>query len=422
MTDLIDSTVAAKTGLSQLTPRHALMPVGLIVLLGGLLFMPQPLGTDLYLPSMPALVKAFDVSLGQLAHTMTVFLIGFAMAQLLAGLLADRFGRKPVALWGMAIYTVASAICAAAQSFEMLLAARFLQAAGACTCFAVARAIVRDSFAAHDGQYVLSKINSYMTAAPVTGVLLGGVLVSTLGWRANFGILVIFGCCAGTFVALKLKETLAPADMQRINWHTLRQSYALILRNRTFLSYTATAFLGSAGLFCHLSASSIVYIQILQQTPLLFSVCFALGCFGYLSGTILLRRWVGRLGSAGVIRRGGLFQVCAMVVSASLAGLGVVHWAVIAGCNFFFLIGYGLLMSACQAGSVAPFPERAGTAGSLMGAIQISGGAMAGWWMGIAFNGTVFPMLLSQCLFGFGVWTLASTVLQRYAIEKLSTR
>ena len=250
-------------------------------------------------------------------------------------------------------------------------------------------------------------------------------MVSILGWRFNFAVLAVFGLCAGLFLAWRLRETLKPADAQRINLRSLRASYAIILQNPTFLSYTAVAFVGCAGLFCHLSASSIVYITVLKQSPMLFSACFALGCFGYLSGTILLRRWVGRLGSAGVIRRAGLFQLCAMGVSASLSTLDLAqfhtaHWAVIAVCNFYFLVGYGLLMSACQAGSVAPFPERAGTAGSLMGAIQISGGALAGWWMGVAYNGTVFPMLLSQLVCAAGVFVLASTVLQTYAVEKLA--
>ena len=111
------------------------MPVATVVLMGVLMFMPQPLGTDLYLPSMPQLATSFGLSLGVLSYTMTVFLIGFAISQLIAGPLADRYGRRPVALVGMALYTVASVACALAVSFPLLLGARFFQAAGACTCF-----------------------------------------------------------------------------------------------------------------------------------------------------------------------------------------------------------------------------------------------------------------------------------------------
>jgi DHA1 family bicyclomycin/chloramphenicol resistance-like MFS transporter len=402
--------------MQQAAPSTATSPMslGLTVLLGVLMFMPQPLGTDLYLPSMPAIAQDFGLDVGQIARTMTAFLIGFGIAQLLSGPLCDRFGRRALALWGAALYTLASAACAAAPNLDWLIVMRALQAAGACATFVSARAVVRDSFPAQDGARVVSMISSYMVIAPLGGVLLGGALVSTLGWRFSFITLALFGAAVFTVLWLRLKETLKPSDMQRINVRGLWRSYRIILANPSFLAYTAVACAGGAGLFTHLSTSSLVFIKVLGETPMWFSVCFAVGCFGYLSGTVLLRRWLPTIGATRLLIRAGGLQVLSISLSIVIAYSGFVHWSAVAGCNFFFLIGYGLLMSACQAGSVAPFPERAGTAGSLMGALQIGSGAVAGWWMGVAFDGTVFPMLFAQLFCGAAVLVFAATLVRKH--------
>ncbi len=390
------------------------MPIGLMVFLGVLMFMPQPLGTDLYLPSLPAIAQDFGLSVAQVARTMTAFLAGFGISQLVCGPLCDRYGRRTLALWGAALYTLASAGCAMASSIDWLIAMRVVQAAGACSAFLAARALVRDTVAPENGARVISMISSYMAAAPVGGILLGGALVSYLGWRFNFVALAVFGAVVFVVLWLRLVETLKPQDVQRINVRGLWKSYRIILANPSFLAYTAVACAGGAGLFTHLSASSMVYVRVLHETPLWYSVCFAFNCFGFLSGTILLRYWLPRIGAVRLLMRAGMIQVLCISLSIAIAYSSFVHWSAIAACNFFFLIGYGLLMSVCQAGSVAPFPERAGTAGSLMGALQIGCGAVMGWWMGVAFDGTVFPMLLTQLCCGSAVLVFAATAVRKY--------
>jgi MFS transporter, DHA1 family, multidrug resistance protein len=390
------------------------MPLGLTIFLGVLMFTQQPLGTDLYLPSMPALGTQFNASVAQVARTMTAFLVAFGLAQIISGPLCDRFGRRTLALWGTAIFTLGSAGCALSPSLDVLVLMRAVQAVGACASFVAARAAVRDNFAPQDGARVISTISSFMVAAPVGGILLGGAMVTQLGWRFSFGFLAVYGCAVFAVLWLKLPETLKPADLQRINVRGLWASYGIIVRNASFRAYTLTACAGGAGLFCHLSASSMVYIRVLGETAWWYSICFAVGCFGYLSGTVLIRRWLPRIGATRLLMRAGIVQILSMGFSIALASVGVLHWAVVAGCNFFFLIGYGLLMSTCQAGSVAPFPDRAGTAGSLMGAMQIGAAALAGWWMGVSFNGTVFPMIVTQLCCGLAVLVCAATLVRKH--------
>jgi MFS transporter, DHA1 family, multidrug resistance protein len=399
---------------AALQPLNPSMTLGLTILLGVLMFTQQPLGTDLYLPSMPLLGQTFNATVAQVARTMTAFLIAFGVAQIVCGPLCDRFGRRTMALWGTALFVLGSVGCAWTDTLDHLVAWRAVQASGACASFVAARAMVRDSFAPQDGARVISTISSFMSLAPICGILLGGALVTHWGWRFNFGFLAVYGAAVFTLLWFKLPETLKPADLQRINVRGLWASYGIIVRNASFRAYTLTACAGGAGLFCHLAGSSTVYIKVLGESAWWFSVCFAVGCLGYLSGTVLIRRWLPRIGATRLLQRAGMVQVLSMGVSIACAAAGLVHWAVVAGCNFFFLIGYGMLMSTCQAGSVAPFPDRAGTAGSLMGTLQIGAAAIAGWWMGVSFNGTVFPMIVSQCLCGLAVLVCAATVVRKH--------
>jgi MFS transporter, DHA1 family, multidrug resistance protein len=399
---------------NRLQSRNPAMPLGMTIFLGVLMFTQQPLGTDLYLPSMPALAKAFDLSVAQVARTMTAFLVAFGIAQLISGPLCDRFGRRMLALWGTALFVLGSVGCAGSNQLDMLVAMRVLQAVGACASFVAARAVVRDNFAPQDGARVISTISSFMASAPIGGILLGGAMVTLLGWRYNFVFLAAYGVCVWAVLWLKLPETLNPQNMQRINVRGLWASYRLIVANSSFRAYTLTACAGGAGLFCHLSASSMVYGKVLGESPWWYSVCFAVGCLGYMAGTFLIRRWLPRIGATRLLRRAGIIQIVSMSLSIGIAYAGVVHWAVVASCNVFFLMGYGMLMSTCQAGSVAPFPERAGTAGSLMGALQIASAALAGWWMGVAFNGTVYPMLVTQLACGVAVLVFATTLVRKH--------
>ena len=158
-------------------------------MLVGVFLMLQPLSTDLYLASLPGLSTRFAVDPSVVQLTLSLFVFGFGLMQLVSGPMSDRWGRRPVLLGGLALYVAASLACAAAPTIGLLVAARFLQAIGCCTVVVVARAIVRDAFEPAEGARVLARASSVLAIGPMLGPIAGSLLEVAFGFRAAFLLL-----------------------------------------------------------------------------------------------------------------------------------------------------------------------------------------------------------------------------------------
>jgi len=168
-----------------------------------------PLSTDMYLPSMPDIARQLGASTAQVQLTISSYLIGFAVGQIVYGPVSDRHGRKPVLLAAVALYCAASLACALATSIEMLIAARFAQALGGSGGIVLARAIVRDLYSGARAGRELSVMGAVMALAPVLAPVAGGVLQTGFGWRSVFFALVGGGLIGAALVWPLLPETLA---------------------------------------------------------------------------------------------------------------------------------------------------------------------------------------------------------------------
>ena len=180
--------------------------VGLVVLLGSLTAV-SPMSIDMYLPAFPALQHTFATDVASVERTLSVFFIGLAVGQLVYGPVSDRYGRRRPLLAGLALYTLASAGCAMAGSIGELQAWRALQALGGCAGVVIARAVVRDVFGPREAARVLSSLLLVMGVAPILAPVAGGWVLATLGWRAVFGVLVVFGAVSWVAVARALPDT-----------------------------------------------------------------------------------------------------------------------------------------------------------------------------------------------------------------------
>ncbi|WP_042696073.1 multidrug effflux MFS transporter, partial [Azospirillum sp. B506] len=241
-----------------------------------------PLSTDLYLPSLPALVRIFGTDVATVQLTLSIFLVGFAVSQLVYGPMSDRFGRRPTLLVGVSIYLVASAVCAMTSSIEALIAARFFQALGACCGPVVARAVVRDVFGRDRAATVLAYMSMAMALAPAVGPMLGGVLTEGFGWRANFVLLTIFACgILGTIWSM-LDETNTHRDEEALQPGRLAANYLLLLRNRGFVGYVLVVAFSYSGIFSFISGSSFVLIEQLHLTPAQYGAGFGAVVLGYM--------------------------------------------------------------------------------------------------------------------------------------------
>src|SRR5690348_13626584 len=363
-----------------------------------------PLSVDLYLPSLPAIGAALDAPPAAVQLTISSYLVGFAAGQLVYGPLSDRFGRKPVMLGALMLFCGASLVCAAAPSITALIAARALQAFGSAGAIVLARAVVRDLYEGPRAGRELSLMAMIMGLAPVIAPLIGSGLQAAYGWRACFLFIFAGGAVATAAVRWLLPETLRPELHQA---RGIAKSFAVVLRHRGALAHVAIIAGGFGGLFAFISASPFVLQTVHGLSPFGFGLAFAAASLGYIAGTSLAAKLVTRLGldrtigwGTATLAVGGL----AMIAATALAPTAV---AGIVLPMMLYLAGLGLAMPQALAGALQPFPERAGAASPLIGAVQQATAAVLGVVVVRALGASAWPMVLGIALPGmlaFAVW------------------
>jgi MFS transporter, DHA1 family, multidrug resistance protein len=387
------------------TPRplaqYAHAPILLLVI--GFLML-QPLSTDLYLASLPSLGSVFSAPSSTVQLTLSMFVIAFGGAQLIIGPLSDRFGRRPVVIWGLSLYVLASLLCAISPSIELLIAARFVQALGCCSAIIIARAIVRDAYAPADSVRVVARASTWLSIAPLTGPILGSYLQVTFGWRAAFVALSLLSALVLLIVILRLPETNEHKNPRATEWSGLAANYRLVLGSREFWAYALPGALSYGSIFAFISGSSPVLIRILQVPTEWFGFCFAFGVSGYMSGTILCRRLLPKFGQAITLRIGTTMSLGAGALFLTGVGVGFVHWTLVTAAMFLTMLAHGVNFPVSQSGSVTPFPKQAGTAAGLMGALYMCIAFAVGTAVGGTFNGTLYPLAIIACMLGAGVF------------------
>jgi DHA1 family bicyclomycin/chloramphenicol resistance-like MFS transporter len=360
----------------------------------------QPLSTDLYLASLPSLASGFNVPASTVQLTLSLFVIGFGGAQLIVGPLSDRFGRRPVLLCGLGLYVAASALCALAQSIEMLIIARFLQALGCCSAVIIARAIVRDAYAPADSARVVAMASSWLSLAPIFGPILGSYLQVAFGWRAAFVAHGIVSACVLALTFARLPETNNHKDTRATELSGLLANYRIVLGSNEFWAYALPGALSYGTLFSFISGSSFVLIRVLQVPTAWFGYCFAFGVSGYLAGTLVCRRLLPKLGMTATFRIGTSLSLAAGALFLTAVGMGIAHWSLMLAAMFLSMGAHGINFPIAQSGSVSPFPQQAGTAAGLMGALFMTVAFAVGTIVGATHNGTLYPLAIIVCVLG----------------------
>jgi DHA1 family bicyclomycin/chloramphenicol resistance-like MFS transporter len=329
-----------------------------------------PLSMDMYLPSLPDIAHVLGAPVARTQLTISSYLIGFAVGQMIYGPLSDRYGRRPVLLAAVALYLASTLACAAAQSVDLLIAARLLQGISGSGAIVLARAIVRDVYSGVQAARELSLMGSISATAPIVAPMIGGVLQAGFGWRANFICMSVGGLIAFLVAARLLPETLRPNNRAgSLSFFSMARGYGTVARHGGFLVYLGIITTTYAGLFAWVSGASVVLQGVYGLSAVTFGFTFALGAAGYMLGAMIATRLVVRLGldrtigvGVVVIAAGGLSL--ALAVATGVPGL----WLVAA--MALYLAGVGLAMPQAMAGALTPFPDRAGTAASLMGLVQ----------------------------------------------------
>ncbi|WP_226472044.1 multidrug effflux MFS transporter [Dechloromonas denitrificans] len=358
-----------------------------------------PLSTDLYLPSLPTLARVFATDAARIQLTLSVFLAGFAVAQLAYGALSDRFGRRPLMLGGLLLYFVASLACLFADSVETLIAARFVQALGACAGPVLGRAIVRDVWGPVEAVRVLAYVSGAMALAPLLGPTLGGYLTVWFGWQANFALLVLFSLLQIGAVWFWLAESNGHRDPTATRPGRILANFRILLADRNYLGYLLALSFSYSTLFAFISGSSFVLIARFGLSPQLFGLSFGLVVAGYLAGSMLSGKLVRRFGGDRLLLAGAWLGALAGATMWGLEAAGPRHVAALLGPMFFVTLAVGLVMSNAVGQALAPYPKMAGAASSLMGFCQMGIGALVGMLVGHGVDGaaTVLPMTVAGC-------------------------
>jgi DHA1 family bicyclomycin/chloramphenicol resistance-like MFS transporter len=377
------------------------------------LMMLQPLSTDLYLPTLPGIAAHFHVGVATVQWTLSVFIAVFGGWQLVAGPLSDRFGRYPVVVAGIVAYCLASLLAMAAPTIEVLIGARALQAAGACSCLVGARGIVRDVRSPAEGARIFALSSTLMSLAPLVGPVLGAYLFVLFGWRSAFALLAAFSLLLAVATVLRLRETNRHRNPQATRLRPMLRTYAQVARSPTFRAYTMVLTATYGGLFAFISGSSFVLIKALGMSAVAYGASFATMVAGYLIGTLACRRLISRRGLQRTVGTGAALQVTAGLAMALLAAAGVHVPASLVAPMFVYGVAHGIIQPAAQAGTLAPFPRNAGAATALMGFVMMLIAALVGVWIGASYDGTMVPLA-----FTIGAASLASALIAFTAVRR----
>jgi DHA1 family bicyclomycin/chloramphenicol resistance-like MFS transporter len=334
-----------------------------------------PTTLNILVPALPALASRLAADTGTVQLTLSLYLLSLAGAQLVLGPLSDRFGRRPVALVGMAINVVASIAAIAAGSIHALIAARILQATGASSGIVIGRTIIRDLYERDRAAAMLGLVTTAMVIAPMIAPFVGGVLDTAFGWEAIFLFIALASGAVLVWAWFALPETGGTTGVQAPG--RLWQEWQALLGHRKFHGYVLCSALGSAAFFLFLGGGPHVVVTQMGRSSAEYGLWFAITSTGYMAGNFGTSRFSQRLGVDRMIVIGLLFQLVGVVMILVLVAT---LWS--AGPAIVFLpqtvmsIGSGLVLPNAIAGAVSVRPHAAGTAAGLTGFAQMALGAV----------------------------------------------
>jgi MFS transporter, DHA1 family, multidrug resistance protein len=388
--------------------------ITLVVLLGWLSAL-APLATDAYLPALPELSRDLGGSASVTLVTLTCSLLGLAVGQLVWGPLSDVYGRRRPLLVALCVYVAMSLACAAAPSIPPLYAFMLLQCCAGAAGIVIARAVARDLFAGVDLARFLGLIILVMGAAPVLGPVVGALVLKLSSWRGVFVTLAVLGAALTLSVAVALPETLPRARRRHGSGRATASSFALLLRDRSFVTYMLCIGFGFAAFGAWLAGSSFVLQDVYGVSAAQYSLVFGANALVLVTTAQIGRLVVARVGSERLLRLGVLLAATGGVAVFVVILLHGPLVALLPALGVFSAGQAGLLQQNAYALALHDHPRIAGTASALLGTTQFVAGAIVAPFVGIAGKHSAVPMGAVICVF-------SALNFAQYALVSLSRR
>jgi DHA1 family bicyclomycin/chloramphenicol resistance-like MFS transporter len=368
-----------------------------IILILGSLATISPFSIDMYLPGFPAIAKDLNTTIDRVQLSLTAYLIGIALGQLVYGPLLDRFGRKTPLYMGLLIYILASVGCAFTESVNSLIAMRFLQAIGGCAGIVAAQALVRDLFPVTKTAQALSLIILVIAVSPMIAPTVGAYTTALFGWHAIFIVLA-----AITLLILISVYFFLPAGMEADASLSLRpravlSNYYLVASNPQFFIYTLAGGLATAAPFAYIAGSADVFMNIYGVSETQYGWIFAILASAMIGSTQLNHILLKKYKSEDIIKVTLFYQSVVGIVLVTGTYFGWFSLTGLIGLLFVFLTGQGLLGPNTAALSLAPFSKKAGSASALMGSWRLGAGGIISAIVSFLHNRTAMPMVAVMC-------------------------
>jgi DHA1 family bicyclomycin/chloramphenicol resistance-like MFS transporter len=350
-----------------------------------------PLAQNIFIPSLPALPDVFDAGYGAVQLTLSLFFLGFAVAQLAYGPLADRFGRRPTMLAGLALFCLGTLMCLAANALWVLIVGRFVQAVGGCAGMVLTRAVIRDVHDRETAASVIAYVVMAMVVAPMFAPLIGGVLEEWVGWRGGFAVTGAVGLVVLVAAAATLNETI-PARRPLPGLGGTARTYARLLGQPALRAYVGNAAFLTAGFFAFLGGAPYVIVDAMGRPPSEYGLYFVIPAVAYMGANFLAGRISARVGVDRMVALGSAASLAGAALMLAVALAGGFHPLAVFLPMILFSAGNGLGLPNAMAGAVSVDPSYAGTASGLLGFVQMAVGALWSAMAGAAATDSQLPL------------------------------
>ncbi|ULO10180.1 multidrug effflux MFS transporter [Paenibacillus sp. 19GGS1-52] len=386
MNKLSNNNILAATGPTRKQRLQLALILGAIATIG-------PLSIDMYLPALPALAVYFGTTAAFVQLSLTLFLLGLASGQLVAGPLSDVYGRRRPLLIGMLIYAISSLLCAFSPSIGLLVALRFIQGLAGSVGVVISRAAVRDLYSGSELTRFFSLLMIVNGLGPIVAPVIGGQLLRLTTWQGVFIVLCIVGVVFFVTILLRLPETLPKERRSKSGIKGTLLTFRILLGNRRFMGYALSQGFVTAAMFAYISGSSFVLQNIFGVSPQIYSLIFAMNGLGIIFSGQLAGRLSGRLGEEKLLVSGLLLSTLGgiLLLVTILAGGGLLP---ILFCLFAVVSSVGLVGTTSFSLAMQDQGETAGSASALLGLLPLLLGGCVAPLVGLGGGETALPMAI----------------------------